>query len=186
MLSMRMKRIKYINIVYFLFGALACYLTLQISLLDIKTEVDIPDLLVNLIGISVGLYIAHTIQKNFTQSQNKHSYLISKLDPIWESYFSFSQAIHFQTQIEASTIKSLSTKVIFPLNFFKNLYLKCNLTSNHINQLERELEQLDRLLSSGSVSQNIVDISAIKVNIETLNNNIESSFLTLLHEVQEM
>ena len=89
----------------FFVGVLVCYFSLQITYFQIKKELDVPNMIVSIITLLIGLFIAITIQKRVTKNQNSHSYLITKIDKQWNSFNEISENISISGKIDISTLQ---------------------------------------------------------------------------------
>lgn len=77
---MQWKINKWRLLIAFFAGVLICFISTQFSYFEIKKELDVPGLIMGVLGLGIGLLIADTIQKKINKNQNKYTFLESKLD----------------------------------------------------------------------------------------------------------
>ncbi|ANQ49577.1 hypothetical protein MY04_2203 [Flammeovirga sp. MY04] len=167
-------------------GSFVCYITLQFSYFKIKKELDIPSLLISIITILVGIYIANVIQKNVNSSQNKYIFLVNKIDDLWSKFNDFSANLHVETKMDISSIRALMKNVIHPFNYLNNIYTAFELNKKNITDLENKLEALEKKLSNCPSKENNIDFSNIseQVNSEVL--TIQKQFSEILKELHSV
>ena len=172
--------------VSFFVGAFICYLTCQFSYFQIKKELDIPSIILNIITLLIGLFIAITLQRKNNRSQNQHSYLINKLDHQWNSFNVFSQKITFNNRIDVSSIRLLITEVIHPSAFLKSIFESFNLDKTCVCNLENNLENLEIRLSNIPANNNIIDFSADRLIIQNMIVEINKCFSEVMKKIQNL
>ncbi len=165
----------YIVISFFL-GVFVSYISLQWSFFDIKNELDIPALLLGVLTLIVGLYIATSLQKKLNRNQNQLSFLIEKFDKIWVSFNKYDELLSYGNNIDADFITSLEKDILPPLSFLKNIFNATNLDDNCIEQLETEIEELKEYLENLPTTVNIIDISTNHDDIKKHINNVNTKF----------
>jgi hypothetical protein len=170
----------------FFSGVFICYLTLQFSYFDIKNELDIPNIILSIITLLIGLYIAITLPKILNKSQNQHTYLVSKLDALWSSFNDFSQKTSYDTRIDISSIRTLMLDIIHPISFLKNVYESFGINNNCLCNLEEKLENLESKLSNTPAQSNVIDFSAESVTIKNDISEINKHFSQVLKEIQDL
>ncbi len=182
---MNLKNIWVYGAVFFL-GAFVCYITLQFSLFEIKSELDIPNILISLITMSIGLYIADTLQRRVNKNQNQHSYLINKLDTLWAAFNDFSEKLSFDSKIDATSIKNFNKEIIYPISFLKNVFNSFEVNNNCVCDLEKNLEKLDSILTNIPADNNVVDYSDHLPSIENKVTEISKCFSKILTQIQKL
>jgi len=173
-------------LISFLTGVFICYLTLQFSYFELKMELDIPNIILSVITLLIGLFIAITLQKKVNRSQNQHSYLIGKLDTQWISFNVFSQKIIYDNTIDVTSIRSLINDVIRPSAFLKNIFISFCLDSTCVINLENKLEELESTISNIPANNNIVNISSERVIIENKILEINKCFSDVMKKIQKI
>jgi hypothetical protein len=174
------------NLIYFLTGGFVCYLTLQFDLLNINTEVHVPELLISVITAIIGLYIADTIQKKITKGQNQYSFLGSKLDSIWSAFNVYAGNIEFSTQVELSTVTSNHKNLSKSIDFLKTIFDSFELSSQHVVSLETNIDALETLLSSQPMAQNIINCEVIRKDIVRMISDINQNFSKILRQIHDL
>lgn len=172
--------------VSFLVGVFVCYVSLQITYFEIKKELDVPNIIVSIITLLIGLFIAITIQKKVTKNQNSHSYLISKIDKQWNSFNEISENLSINDRIDISTVQQYIKNVVHPTTFLNRLFTSFDINCDCITELEQNLEELEDTLSNMPANQNIIDISSDRASIEDKILKINSCFVIVLKQVQNM
>lgn len=144
-------------LVSFFVGVFICYLTLQFSYFEIKKELDIPNIILSIITLLIGLFIAVILQKKVAKSQNKYTHLVSKLDTLWNSFNGFSQKLSYDTKVDISSIRKLLTDVIHPISFLKSIFKAFDVNDKCLCDLEVKLEKLEEQLSDIPAKNNVID-----------------------------
>jgi hypothetical protein len=170
----------------FFIGVFICYLTLQFTLFETKYELDIPNIILSIITLLIGLYIAITLPKILNRSQNQHTYLVSKLDTLWNSFNDFSQKTSYDTRIDISSIRTLMSDVIHPISFLKSVYESFGINDNCLCDLEQKLENLESNLSNLPAQNNVIDFSTESSNIQNNMSEINKCFSQVLKEIQDL
>lgn len=172
--------------VSFFIGVLISYLSLQFSYFSVKKELDIPNIIISVITLLIGLFIAVTLQKKVNKGQNQHSYLTSKLDLQWNYFNDFSEKLLYDDKVDLPSIKIFIKKVIHPTSFLKKIFASFNLDDNCVFDLELKLEQLETKLSNSPATDNVVDLKNNKVEVENEIIEINNSFAIVLKQIQEV
>ena len=172
--------------VSFFVGVLICYLTLQYSYFTIKKELDIPSIIISLLTLLIGLFIAITIQKKINKGQNQYSYISNKLDVLWGSFNDFSGKLSYDTKVDVSSIRKLIKDVIHPVSFLKNIFESFSINDNCVCELEEKLDELETKLSNYPATENIIDFNEDKIVIENMILEINKYFSKILKEIQDL
>ncbi|WP_302781675.1 hypothetical protein [Alistipes finegoldii] len=171
-------------LIAFITGVLLCYLSLQFSILELNFEVAIPDFLLSIATILVGIYIAHTIQKNVNRTQNQYTYIEMKIDSLWSTFNSFSQILIYNDSIEVQRWGSYNKDVVYPIEFIKSIFEAFDIEPTSINNLRISLESLDTLMTSFNSTDNIINFSAQKSEILSQLKTINHDFSKVLKHIQ--
>lgn len=180
MLYMKNSKHLWISIISFLIGALICYITLQYKYFEIKKELDIPTLLISIVTLAIGGYIADNLQKSANKSSNRYSYLITKIDIIWDEFNKFASSLEYNNTVDADSLKNFNKNVIHPISFIKNIFKSFDLKDNCICELEDKLDQLDTLLNNLEVQNNTINHSSRQSEIQIMILQINQCFSTTL------
>jgi hypothetical protein len=168
-------------------GALICYITMQISFFNIDEKVNVVEVLISIGTAIIGLYIAHTIQKNITKSQNKYTYLETKIDIVWVAFGTFSQVFSYSDTIEGSSFKRLQTEIIPPVSILKDLFNSFDVPNQCINELETKLNLFEEYISNlRSIENNVIDFSQNKIEIDTQIKEINICFTRIVQKIQDL
>lgn len=173
-------------LISFFIGVLVCYMCLQVQFFEIKKELDIPNIILSTITLFIGLFIAITIQKNITKGQNNHSFLINKIDRQWNHFNEFSEGLALTNNIDISLIQSFIKNVIHPSSFLIRVFNSINIESSNLEILENKLDELEVLLSDIPASDNVIDISTQKNEIETKVQDINIVFAKIFTQIQNV
>ena len=173
-------------LVSFFVGVFICYLTLQYSYFETKKELDIPNIILSIITLLIGLFIAVTLQKRLNKSQNQHTYLVSKLDTLWNSFNDFSQKLSYDTRVDISSIRKLMSDVIHPMSFLKSVFESFEVDDNCVCDLESKLENLESKLSNISAENNVIDFTTENSIIQNNILEINKCFSKVLKEIQDL
>src|SRR4051812_35995077 len=87
-------------IISFLVGVLTCYLLTQIRYLEIETKFDVPEFIISIMSLSIGIYLSVVIQNRQSHNQNHYNFLLLKFDTNWAAYNSFYENISHRSAIE--------------------------------------------------------------------------------------
>jgi len=177
---------KWLNIAFFFGGFLACYISLQFTYFDIKTEIDLPSLILNILALLVGLYIAETLQKRVNQNQIQYEYLINKLDCLWKEFNDFSEKLSYDDKIEVLAIQDFNKEVIYPISFLKNIFNSFSTEDECVCNLENKLESFETFLSELPANNNIADYTQHKEIIKQNIIEINRCFSVILKSIQDL
>ncbi len=175
----------FISIIIFFLGCLCCYIALQIELFKINYEVKICDLLLSAITATIGLYIAITIQKKFTKSQNKYHYLETKFDSLWSLFNAFSDTFAYDSKIELSTLTKFNKEFTTSIEFLKSIYSSYEMNNIKIIELGNQVENLEILILNNPKSNNIIEFGLNNSIINSQLIKINQAFSNVLKEIHE-
>lgn len=157
----------YFRILLFILGALLSYFTIQFKYFDINLEINVVELSLSVLTLLVGVYIVEVIQKNQTKNQNIHSFLESKINDIWLCHSNFILLLK-EPKIDLNSVvgyhKDLTRKISFLSTLFSSFQLDDNLVSN----LEVSVDEIETLLTSQKMTQNVVNLENIHPEINDL------------------
>lgn len=173
-------------LISFLGGVLVCFCSLQFAFFEIKKEIDLPNLILSIITVLIGLFIAVTIQKRIAKSQNQHSYLVNKLDTIWASFNLFSDKLLNDKKVNVSDIRNFMKDVIRPTVFMKSLFNSFEIDKECICTLEKKLEKFEEKISNYSASENVISTIGHERIIEKDVLKINKHFSLVLKEIQKL
>jgi hypothetical protein len=183
---MKWENNKWTNFFFFLFGCLICYLTLQISLFDIKKELDVPGIIINALSLCVGIYIADSIQNKINKNQNTHTYLITKIDALWIKFNDFAAPLSYSTYVDAAVLRTYNKNLIHPLSFINHIYTSFEIDTSCLMDLENKLDALETNLSNLRADNNIIDFNQIQGVIENDILQINLCFTIILKNIQKI
>lgn len=173
-------------ILFLIIGALVCYISLQFSLFKIDLEINIPEFLVNAGTACIGIYIAHTIQKNINKNQNQYSYIETKLDVLWTSFNNFSQTFIYDDKIEVANYSRFEKDICYPIVFIKSIFTSFDLKIENIEKLDDFLNTFDSIIDRANKEDNIIYFGEQKAEIEEQISKINLQFSTILKELQDL
>jgi hypothetical protein len=171
---------------WFLLGVLVCYISLQYTFFDIKKELDIPSLVISGISLLIGLYIADTLQKRVNKNQNKHTYLVTKLDNLWMEFNDFSEDLAYSTKVRAESLRKFNQEIVYPVSFLKSIFNSFEVDETCVCDLELKLEELESKLSNIPAKNNVVDFGDIKPEVDEMILKINTCFSSILKVIQEV
>jgi len=172
--------------VSFFIGVFVCYLTLQYSYFEIKKELDVPAIIISVITLLIGLFIAVTLQKKVNKGQNQLTYLTGKLDRIWNSFNDFSETLIYEDNVDISSIRSFLKNVVHPMAFFKRIIQSFGVEVKSVTELENRLEALEEKLSNLPAKDNILNLDSSFEEIKEEIIEINNCFAKILREIQEI
>jgi hypothetical protein len=172
--------------IVFLSGCLVSYILCQIKFLDIDNKVNVTETILSIITAFVGLYIAVSLQRRQSRNQNLYNYLESKLDTTWECFSNFSSQIEILTEIPLNEITREMKKLNKKIGPLKKIFDSFDLNATSISTIEQNIDNLEsQLTGQSSITNNIVDYSAIKNNIHSLIGIIDESFANALKNLNK-
>lgn len=183
---MKWENNKWTNFFFFFLGCLICYLTLQVSLFNIKKELDVPSIIISALSLCVGIYIADSIQNKISKNQNTHAYLIAKIDVLWIKFNVFAEPLCYSTLVDVSVIRLYNNNIINSLSFIKNIYKSFEIDTSCLIDLEDKFETLENNLSNLPANNNIVDFTPIREIIESNILQINICFTIILKNIQKI
>lgn len=182
---MQWKAIKWQLLLAFFLGVLICFISTRFYYFEIKKELDVPNLLLAVLGLLVGLYIADTIQKKLNRNQNRYNYLEAKIDSCWIEFNNIAKVIAISDNIAVETLSKLNTEVIHQVGFIKNIFETFDINSECIDLLESKLESFESLFEELPTEDNIKYYSVKKDLIENNIVLINQCFSVVLKTVED-
>lgn len=167
----------------FLLGALFCYSFTQYEYFLINTEINAIETFMSVITALVGFYIAISIQKKITRSQNQYSFIQSKLDTLWSEFNNFSQILNFDNNIELIVLTKFTKDSYQSISFLKNIYAAYDLKDNSLTNLEKNIEEFEKYICALPISDNVYSILENKTEINNQILSISKSFRVILKEI---
>jgi hypothetical protein len=175
-----------VNILWFLVGTFVCYILMQYQYFDIKTELDVPPLILSALTALIGLYIAVSIQKKISRSQNQYSYLINKLDAQWIRFNDVSKLFIYDDKIEVTVLLNFTKEIIYPLDNLKTLFASFDIPDDEVNQIGLILGQLETDIESITPVNNVINFVSIKSDIDLKITEVNKSFGKALQRIQDI
>lgn len=170
----------------FLLGCLVCYLSLNISLFDIKREIDVQGFLISIIGFVVALIIADTIQRKINKSQKKYSFVIDKLDRSWSLFTKFSSIIILDDKITLNTTVSFSKEISQDIIYLKSIFDGYKINIHCLETLSDNIDKLDSIFDDLRTEENIKYFGDKKPILEELIQDINTNFSKVLDIVENL
>ena len=167
----------------FLSGSLISFVLTQFEYFKIDPQINVVETLISIITAVIGLYIAISIQKKITKSQNQYSYIQLKLDNLWSSFNVFAQLFNYDDKIELSVLTKFNKDCYQSISFLKSIYSAYELDDNCLIELENNIEQFETFICSLPVSSNIYSLIGKEVEINISIISISKCFSTILKEI---
>jgi hypothetical protein len=163
----------------FLIGVLVCYFFTQIEYLEIDTKVSVPDFIVSVISIGIGIYLAVVIQRRQSHSQNHYNYLLSKLDLNWAYYNTFYEGISHRSSIELRELNPFVKQFQIRNNDLNRLFDPIMVSNN----LDILIDELENIFLKSHTQNNVIDFSLNKPEIEKKGKKISKEFVRVYNEI---
>ena len=146
----------------FLLGCLICFFCSQFKNFKIDTHINVIGTLLSIITALIGFYIAISIQKKHTKTQNQYSFIQPKLDSLWSEF---------------NVISRIS------ISFLKNIYASFDLKIGKLSLLEKNIEKFEEFICSLPISENIYSTTDNETIISSHILSISKSFSDILKEI---
>jgi hypothetical protein len=173
-----------IGFVCFFIGCIISYSFSQYVFFNITYDFNVVELLLSLLTVGIGFYIAFVLEKNRNKSQNFYQYVESKYDLLWRDFIQFSDVLESSDFIElketSKWFKTLYRKLTPLIKIFESFkYDKDCLT-----KIEEKLEELDEFISNNDNIENQIlnltpDNTIIIDKLNAINELFASSFKDL-------
>lgn len=174
----------FIYAIWFFSGVFICYWFSQISYLEIDKSINIPETILTIISLLVGLFIALTLQSKLNRNQNFYGYVISKFDSLWEDYSKFYTLIDSSNQIPLANVNKFTKNFQQRIDILKQLVITFGLGDIAIKKIEDEFDKFEDILSNRSFyNQNIVFYDTRKVELQAINLNLNKAFLAVYSQI---
>ncbi|MFC4633168.1 hypothetical protein ACFO3O_04580 [Dokdonia ponticola] len=183
---MQWKKNKWILLITFFSGVLICFIATRFQYFEIKKELDVPALIMGVLGLGIGLYIADNIQNKNNKNQNKYTFLESKLDLCWTKFSSLAKIISVNDKVDLETLSGFSQDIIHQLGFIRNVFNGSEINSGCIDRLEVELDEFEELFDDLKTEENIKYYSGKKDVINNKIKIINKSFSEVLRVIQNI
>ncbi|MGB3150395.1 MAG: hypothetical protein WBB27_06995, partial [Maribacter sp.] len=146
----------------------------------------IPALVMGVLGLGIGLYIADTIQKNINKNQNKYTFLESKLDACWTKFSSLAKVISLNDKVALETLSGFSQDIIHQVGFIRNIFNGSEIDCTCIDNLEVQLDEFEELFDGLLTEDNIKFYSKEKNVIDSKIVSINQCFSEVLKVIQNI
>ena len=174
---MKRKNDNWLNIVFLFIGAFLSYILCQYNFLEIDTKVNVSSSLISITTATIALYLAISLKRNQTKSSNLHSYLQPKLDVLWKLFLNLSHQISLNDNVELNEITKSIKEIYQNITPLKKMFKIFDLNDNSIDNLETEIENLEKfLVDDCELNQNIISYSSKKDELRSKLDNIHSLF----------
>lgn len=168
-----------------LLGSLITYLTCQFSYFEINWELDVPNLVLSLLSLVVGVWIAIELQGKMGKSQNNHSFLVQKLDIIWNEFDLWCQRIEIDGRVKRDDYTNFKLKIENPSEHLKSIFGALELEQDCIAQLSNRLSELNVWLENNTIQDNVIIIDNL-ADFRKEINETTTYFVTILKEIQQL
>lgn len=184
-----MKRLKiksntWLYFICFLLGALASYISLQLSFFRIKLELDVPSTIISVIGILIGLFIADSIQRSLNKEQRRHAYVNQKVDSLWTLFNSFCRNIEKNQKLPISELHILNSEVIYNIEYLKQIFSVYDLDCSCLDDLDSKLTALEEHLSNQNATDNVIILKPIPKEVLNHFNGIHRCFVHVMKSIE--
>lgn len=152
---MSWKKNKWVILISFFVGVLICFIATRFSYFEIKKELDVPGLIMGILGLGVGLLIADTIQKQINRNQNQYTFLESKLDVCWTKFSSLAKVISLDNKVPLETLSGFSQDIVHQVGFIKNIFKAFDIDCSCIDNLELQLDNFEDFFDDLRTEENI-------------------------------
>ncbi len=166
-----------IAIISFLIGVVICYLCCQTYLLEIDYKLNVVDSIFSVAGLGIGLYIALIFENQKSRGQNFYSYVEGKFDLLWQDFIQLNEVLDNASQTQISELSRSFKKIEQKISPLKKIFEASDYKSDCISEIEGKIESLEIFLSTGNhISNNIVNLIAIRVELTEKLNDINETF----------
>jgi len=183
---MQWKQNKWRYFIAFLIGVIVCYVTTQFKYLQINYEVNVIETLIAFFGLTVGIYIADTIQKNINRNQNRYSFLEGKLDDSWTKFIKLSKLIRVDEKIALESLSSYNEDIVLQISFLRNIFEGFKMDFTCIDLLETKLEEFENVFDGLKTEDNVKYYNDEKGSIEEKIVIINQCFSNVLNTIQKI
>lgn len=183
---MSWKKNKWVIVISFFLGVLICFITTRFSYFEIKKELDVPGLVMGVLGLGVGLLIADTIQKQINRNQNQYSFLETKLDACWTKFSSLAKVIGLDNKVPLETLSGFSQDIVHQVGFIKNIFNAFEIDCSCIDNLEKQLDEFENFFDNLKTEDNVKYYSDEKDVIENNIVLINQCFSEVLKVIQNI
>lgn len=177
---------KWLVLLAFLAGALMCYVGLQFQFFIIDFELSIVDTLLAIGTLIIGVYIAHTIQRNLNKGQNQYSYIEGKFDVLWTEFINFSTNFIYADVVDISTITSYFKNASPSIDFIRSIFESFGINAGCIEDLEKQMDAFENYLVNCPVSDNSIQVKPVKDDIDTMVLEINKCFKAVLKNINQL
>lgn len=183
---MSWKKNKWVILISFFIGVLICFITTRFHYFEIKKELDVPSLVMGVLGLGVGLLIADTIQKQINRNQNQYTFLESKLDSCWTKFSSLAKVISLDTKVPLETLSGFSQDIVHQVGFIKNIFNAFEIDCSCIDSLETQLDLFEEFFDDLRTEDNIKYYADEKDIIDNKIVLINQCFSEVLKTIQDI
>ncbi|MGR7813214.1 hypothetical protein [Lacinutrix undariae] len=183
---MQWKKNKWLLLIAFFSGVLICFIATRFHYFEIKKELDVPSLVLGVLGLGIGLFIADNIQNKNNKNQNQYAFLESKLDTCWTKFSTLAKVISLDTKVPLETLSGFSQDIVHQVGFIKNIFNAFEKDCTCIDSLEEQLDSFEDLFDDLRTEENIKYYSEEKDVIENNIVAINQCFSEVLKAIQNL
>ncbi len=183
-----MKRDRLILVsISFLIGVLICYFFCQYKYLVIDTEINIVESVISVLGLSIGLYIAVTFDRQKNKSQNFYTYVEKKFDELWQDFITLNEKLEYNSNIELTEISKSFKSIYQKIAPLKKIFEASEYNVDCIKLIEVKIDELDTYLCNiENTTQYVVPLDLIKTELNVKLNNINETFAKSYKELNNI
>lgn len=174
---------KWLAALSFLIGVLVCYTSLQFELFDVNLELNVVETIIAIGTAVIGIYIAHTIQRNVNKNQNQYSYIEDKLDYLWTEFIKFSKIFTYGDNVDLVTVNKYFKDSIPVIDLVKSIFESFEFDNKCLCNLEKNTDAFEEYLTNLPSTDNVIDFKDKKKEIEAKILVINKCFKDLLREL---
>lgn len=176
-----------LGFIWFLAGALTCYILVQFSFLEIDAKVNVTETIVGVGTAAIGLYIASTLQKSHNRNTKLSEYLQHKLDSAWDNFFSLSEQLHANNTILLTEVTKTTKKIEQSLYSQKKILAAFELDAAFTDEISTTVDRLEDILVNRSViSSNIINYAANRAHITQITDDVSQAFANALRAINRI
>lgn len=162
-----------IGLIFFIFGATISYVACQYSFLKIDTEINVIDVATSILGLTIGLYIAITLESKRNRNQNFYSYVEGKFDLLWQDFITLNGLLDYNNSIELKETSKQIKLITQKITTLKKIFEASDVDFKTLIDIENKIDELDDFLSTLSDTNN--NILNLDTNRDELTNKLNKA-----------
>lgn len=167
-------------------GGICSYISVQYQFFEIDYKIPVLDTLIDVITILVGLYIAISINSQFSHKEHFINFIEPKLSEGCNKVSHLRELVDLDSQLDVTTVAKTFKDFEIINNHISKIFKIYNKDQTLMGLIENKLLVIDDIFfNQTSITNNIIDFSQVKGSILSNINDLDGLYLETIKYVHE-